>query len=121
MQRSFNEMQTWITELRQLGPQNLVLAIAANKLDLEHLRQVSGSITPLMTPMDNFTDDIIVVRITTNGFLLLVHALMMSIKRSTCYFRYKHRQERHLQRMPVQYLWRLVLRMVQTYKNYSGP
>ena len=40
-QRSFNEMQTWITELRQLGPQNLVLAIAGNKLDLESSRQVS--------------------------------------------------------------------------------
>ena len=41
MQRSFNEMQTWITELRQLGPQNLVLAITGNKLDLESARQVS--------------------------------------------------------------------------------
>ncbi len=41
LQRSFNEMQTWITELRQLGPQNLVLAIAGNKLDLESSRQVS--------------------------------------------------------------------------------
>ncbi|XP_064395354.1 ras-related protein Rab-22A-like [Halichondria panicea] len=40
-ERSFNEMQTWITELRQLGPQNLVLAIAGNKLDLESSRQVS--------------------------------------------------------------------------------
>lgn len=40
LQRSFNEMQTWITELRQLGPQNLVLAIAGNKLDLEDQRQV---------------------------------------------------------------------------------
>ena len=39
-QRSFNEMQTWITELRQLGPQNLVLAITGNKLDLESSRQV---------------------------------------------------------------------------------
>jgi len=39
-ERSFNEMQTWITELRQLGPQNLVLAIAGNKLDLDHQRQV---------------------------------------------------------------------------------
>ena len=40
VQRSFNEMQTWITELRQLGPQNLVLAITGNKLDLESARQV---------------------------------------------------------------------------------
>ena len=40
LQRSFNEMQTWITELRQLGPQNLVLAITGNKLDLESARQV---------------------------------------------------------------------------------
>ena len=34
-------MQTWITELRQLGPQNLVLAIAGNKSDLKEQRQVS--------------------------------------------------------------------------------
>lgn len=34
-------MQTWIAELRQLGPQNLVLAIAGNKVDLESSRQVS--------------------------------------------------------------------------------
>ena len=34
-------MQTWIAELRQLGPQNLVLAIAGNKVDLEASRQVS--------------------------------------------------------------------------------
>lgn len=39
-ERSFNEMQTWITELRQLGPQNLVLAIAGNKLDLDKKREV---------------------------------------------------------------------------------
>lgn len=42
-ERSFNEMQTWITELRQLGPQNLVLAITGNKLDLESARQVQTS------------------------------------------------------------------------------
>ena len=33
-------MQTWITELKQLGPQNIVLAIAGNKSDLENERQV---------------------------------------------------------------------------------
>ena len=38
-------MQTWITELRQLGPQNLVLAIAGNKLDLEASRQVSECVS----------------------------------------------------------------------------
>jgi len=36
-------MQTWITELRQLGPQNLVLAIAGNKVDLDSQRRVSMS------------------------------------------------------------------------------
>ena len=35
-------MQTWITELRQLGPQNLVLAIAGNKVDLDSQRKVGG-------------------------------------------------------------------------------
>lgn len=33
-------MQSWIQELRQLGPPNLVLAIAGNKVDIEQLRQV---------------------------------------------------------------------------------
>ena len=33
-------MQSWIQELRQLGPPNLVLAIAGNKLDVSESRQV---------------------------------------------------------------------------------
>ena len=33
-------MQSWIQELRQLGPPNLVLAIAGNKLDISESRQV---------------------------------------------------------------------------------
>ena len=33
-------MQTWITELKQLGPQNIVLAITGNKSDLEQARKV---------------------------------------------------------------------------------
>lgn len=41
MQKSFNEMQTWISELKQLGPPNIVLAIAGNKSDLEQERRVS--------------------------------------------------------------------------------
>lgn len=40
IQETFDEMQTWITELKQLGPQNIVLAIAGNKSDLENDRQV---------------------------------------------------------------------------------
>lgn len=39
-------MQTWITELRQLGPQNLVLAIAGNKVDLDSQRRVSTLSVP---------------------------------------------------------------------------
>ena len=35
-------MQSWIQELRQLGPPNLVLAIAGNKLDIDENRQVSS-------------------------------------------------------------------------------
>ncbi len=42
LQRSFLEMQSWIQELRQLGPPNLVLAITGNKLDMEESRQVMG-------------------------------------------------------------------------------
>ena len=37
-------MQTWITELKQLGPQNIILAITGNKTDLEGQRKVSASI-----------------------------------------------------------------------------
>ena len=33
-------MQSWIQELRQLGPPNLVLAITGNKVDMEDSRQV---------------------------------------------------------------------------------
>lgn len=39
-EKSFNEMQTWISELKQLGPPNIVLAIAGNKSDLEQERRV---------------------------------------------------------------------------------
>ncbi|XP_011406792.1 PREDICTED: ras-related protein Rab-22A-like [Amphimedon queenslandica] len=41
--KSFIEMQSWIQELRQLGPPNLVLAIAGNKLDISESRQVTAS------------------------------------------------------------------------------
>ena len=40
-------MQSWIQELRQLGPPNLVLAVAGNKVDIDDKRQVS--ITPSHT------------------------------------------------------------------------
>jgi GTPase SAR1 family protein len=35
-------MQSWIQELRQLGPDNIVLAIAGNKLDITESRQVAN-------------------------------------------------------------------------------
>lgn len=37
-------MQSWIQELRQLGPANLVLAITGNKLDMEESRQVRAGV-----------------------------------------------------------------------------
>lgn len=40
---TFDVLQEWITELHRLGPQNIVLAIAANKCDLEEKREVCKS------------------------------------------------------------------------------
>lgn len=37
---SFSTLQDWINELRQLGPENIVIAIAGNKSDLEAHREV---------------------------------------------------------------------------------
>ena len=37
---TFEVLQEWITELHRLGPQNIVLAIAGNKCDLEDKREV---------------------------------------------------------------------------------
>ena len=34
-------LQDWIAELHRLGPQNMVLAIAGNKSDLEDKREVN--------------------------------------------------------------------------------
>merc|ERR1712146_135119 len=40
---TFDTLQGWINELQQLGPQNIVIAIAGNKSDLKHLREVETS------------------------------------------------------------------------------
>jgi len=37
---SFDVLQDWIKELNRLGPEDIVLAIAANKCDLEDKREV---------------------------------------------------------------------------------
>lgn len=37
-------MQSWITELKQLGPPDIVLAVAGNKVDLEVARQARSSL-----------------------------------------------------------------------------
>ena len=39
-QETFETLKSWISELRQHGPVNIVLAVAGNKCDLEDLRQV---------------------------------------------------------------------------------
>ena len=41
-QASFDCMKSWVKELRQYGPENVVIAIAGNKCDLEEDREVSG-------------------------------------------------------------------------------
>ena len=38
--KTFETLQQWISELRAQGPENIVLAIAGNKCDLEDERQV---------------------------------------------------------------------------------
>ncbi len=40
---SFDVLQEWIKELNRLGPEDIVLAIAANKCDLEDKREVCTS------------------------------------------------------------------------------
>eukprot|EP00002_Diphylleia_rotans_P010949 TRINITY_DN216_c0_g1_i2.p2 TRINITY_DN216_c0_g1~~TRINITY_DN216_c0_g1_i2.p2 ORF type:complete len:124 (-),score=36.59 TRINITY_DN216_c0_g1_i2:550-921(-) len=37
---SFQTLQRWVKELRTLGPENIVIAIAGNKADLEENREV---------------------------------------------------------------------------------
>lgn len=40
-EQSFQALKHWVKELRQFGPPNIILAIAGNKSDLEHQRQVA--------------------------------------------------------------------------------
>ena len=39
-QTSFKTLQNWVQELHSLGPENIVIAIAGNKCDLEDKREV---------------------------------------------------------------------------------
>ena len=39
-QTSFKTLQNWVQELQSLGPENIVIAIAGNKCDLEDKREV---------------------------------------------------------------------------------
>ena len=38
---SFSTLKSWVRELQQLGPENIVLAVCGNKSDLEDKREVS--------------------------------------------------------------------------------
>jgi len=40
VQTSFKTLQNWVQELQSLGPENIVIAIAGNKCDLEDKREV---------------------------------------------------------------------------------
>ena len=40
---SFQTLQNWVKELKQLGPENIVIAIAANKCDLKEQQEVEPS------------------------------------------------------------------------------
>nr|XP_054762053.1 ras-related protein Rab-22A-like [Lytechinus pictus] len=39
-QASFSKVRDWIRELRQHGPENIVISVAGNKCDLEDLREI---------------------------------------------------------------------------------
>lgn len=41
LQESFKGVKSWIRELKEKGPKNIIVAIAGNKLDLEDEREVS--------------------------------------------------------------------------------
>ncbi|XP_066912081.1 ras-related protein Rab-22A-like [Clytia hemisphaerica] len=41
LEQSFESVKRWIKELRQMGPQNIVIAIAGNKKDLVDQREVT--------------------------------------------------------------------------------
>ena len=41
LQSTFKSVKAWIQELRTFGPQDIVIAIAGNKCDLEDLREVT--------------------------------------------------------------------------------
>ena len=40
-QESFQGVKSWIRELREKGPRNIIIAIAGNKIDLEDQREVA--------------------------------------------------------------------------------
>ena len=42
--KSFDTLRNWVNELKQLGPENIVIAIAGNKCDLEEQREIDTSV-----------------------------------------------------------------------------
>jgi len=51
-QNSFRDLKTWWTELKNNGPEALVVAIAGNKVDLAEKRAVSTEVSsPLLSPL----------------------------------------------------------------------
>eukprot|EP00698_Gefionella_okellyi_P016848 TRINITY_DN4858_c0_g1_i1.p1 TRINITY_DN4858_c0_g1~~TRINITY_DN4858_c0_g1_i1.p1 ORF type:complete len:203 (+),score=36.55 TRINITY_DN4858_c0_g1_i1:86-694(+) len=40
---SFGTLQTWVKELREKGPENIIMTVVGNKSDLESQRQVSSA------------------------------------------------------------------------------
>ena len=43
LQDSFQTLKNWVKELQALGPENIVIALAGNKVDLENQREVQTS------------------------------------------------------------------------------
>ena len=44
-EESFQNVQSWVKELRQSGPDSIILAVAGNKRDRQKERKVSGRIS----------------------------------------------------------------------------
>ena len=60
-QTSFKTLQNWVQELQSLGPENIVIAIAGNKCDLEDKREVDR------TEAQKYAEDIDAIFVETSA------------------------------------------------------
>ena len=48
---TFESLKTWTENLTQYGPENFIIAIVGNKVDLEERREVSAFVTASLFPL----------------------------------------------------------------------